>query len=177
MMGPESWIFPLVLADLGRSPRTVRLIADVAACHAIAATLDLETLTVLQADLTLQPWLDGVEVSGRLAATAGRICGVSLDPFDEFIDEPVRMRIVPLGSENAQREALDDRALSEESDELPEEAQGPTIDLCALVLECLALALSPFPRKPGVVFEPPPPDGPQSAFAVLANLKRPSEAT
>jgi len=171
------WTYPMVLADLGRSPRTVRLIADEAARQAIARSLELETLTGLQADLTIQPWLDGVEIRGRLAAVAGRVCGVSLDQFDEAVDEPVSMRIVPLGSTNARRDALDEGALGEAAEDPPEEAEGPTIDLCALVLECLDLALSPFPRKPGVVFEPPAQAGPPSPFAALANLKRSPDAT
>jgi hypothetical protein len=39
------------------------------------------------------------------------------------------------------------------------------------LVEHLALDLDPFPRKPGAVFEPPPPEGPESPFAVLRVLK------
>ena len=45
--------------------------------------------------------MDGVEITGVLNAVVTRICGVSLDPFDEVIEEPVFLRLVPAGSPNA----------------------------------------------------------------------------
>jgi len=44
-----------------------------------------------------------------------------------------------------------------------------------VTLEFLALALDPYPRKPGAVFaEPAPEEPPESPFAKLARLKRDS---
>ena len=43
--------------------------------------------------------------------------------------------------------------------------------LAAYVVEDLALAIDPFPRKPGVEFEAPDAPGEPSPFAVLAKLK------
>ena len=48
------------------------------------------------------------------------------------------------------------------------------IDLGALTAESLALALDPYPKKPGVEFEPPAVDGTsegESPFAVLSRLR------
>ena len=47
------------------------------------------------------------------------------------------------------------------------------IDLGALAAEFLALGLDPYPRKPGVAFDPPEPQGGRdSPFAALAEPKK-----
>ena len=50
------------------------------------------------------------------------------------------------------------------------------IDLGALAVEFLALALDPYPRKPGAEFTPPPeeapPDSPFDALPEMAKKKR-----
>jgi hypothetical protein len=48
---------------------------------------------------------------------------------------------------------------------------GDRIDPAAYVVEHLALALDPFPRKPGAVFQPPEATPEASLFAVLLELK------
>ena len=141
----------------------------------IARSLDLEAIGSLEADIAVGPWLDGIEVAGRLAATVTRICGVSLDPFDEEVDEPIRLRLVPEGSPNAPRGDGSGLILISEEDP-PEEAPGGTVDLAALLIEHLALGLSAFPRKPGVMFESPPESENPSAFAALVALKSSRDA-
>lgn len=138
----------------------------------IARELQLEGLSALSADLVLRPWLDGVEVKGRLKAVAQRLCGLSLEPFDEVIDEALEIRIVPRGSPNASREEGGEIFIDPEAEDPPDEAQGPSVDLSAYVREAFALALDPFPRKPGAVFVAPDPGAPLSPFAVLAQLNR-----
>jgi len=58
-------------------------------------------------------------------------------------------------------------------DEAPEEIASTRFDLARPLLEEFALAIDPYPRVPGVAFEPPetgePP--PESPFAVLKRLK------
>jgi hypothetical protein len=48
---------------------------------------------------------------------------------------------------------------------------GGGVDLAAVLTEQLALALDPFPRKPGARFEAPGTAGELSPFAALARLK------
>ena len=52
--------------------------------------------------------------------------------------------------------------------------EGDDLDLGAYLVEHLALEIDPFPRKPGVEWEPPPAETPASPFAVLQQLKRDS---
>jgi hypothetical protein len=54
----------------------------------------------------------------------------------------------------------------------PEPLPDGFIDLGALAVEFLALALDPFPRKPGAAFDSADSDETPSPFAALAALKQ-----
>jgi hypothetical protein len=61
-------------------------------------------------------------------------------------------------------------AVAEES---PDEIESPVYDLGTPLREEFVLAIDPYPRAPGVAFEPPADDDhPESPFAVLEKLKR-----
>lgn len=61
------------------------------------------------------------------------------------------------------------------ADEGPEEIDSPLYDLASPLLEEFALAIDPYPRAAGVVFERSPSerDQPENPFKVLKSLKRP----
>ena len=66
-----------------------------------------------------------------------------------------------------------DLDLSDRDEEEPEEIDNLHYDLAGPALEEFLLALDPYPRRPGVAFDPaavgdPPPESP---FAVLKSLK------
>jgi hypothetical protein len=150
--------------------RRLSLIAGPEERAAVARALDLVDLTCLQANLVVRPWLDGLEIEGRVDARATRICGVSLDPFEVDIDEPLRIRVLPPGSPNAPRADSHEITVDLDAEDPPDEADGDVVDLGAYVVETLALALDPFPRKPGAVFEAPEEKPSISPFAALARL-------
>ncbi len=136
---------------------------------AVAARMGLEAVHSLVCDFDLRRCEAGGEAgaitaSGRLRARVRQGCVVTLDPFDAEITEDFAVRFVPLGTE------ADDLDLEAE-DEIA--YQGGTIDLGEAACEQLALALDPFPRKPGA--ELPDADGPQAggAFAALSKLLPP----
>jgi len=58
--------------------------------------------------------------------------------------------------------------------EPPEPLENDVIDLGAIATEFLMLGLDPYPRKQGVEFAPPQPEGDPAAhpFAALAALKK-----
>jgi len=59
------------------------------------------------------------------------------------------------------------------AEETPDEIDNPIYDLGTPLREELALAIDPYPRAPGVAFEPPGDDDhPESPFASLERLKR-----
>jgi hypothetical protein len=62
--------------------------------------------------------------------------------------------------------------LTPDADEGPEEIQDSRYDLAGPLLEDFALAIDPYPRARGVVFEPPAdPEPRETPFAVLKPLK------
>ena len=172
----RAWAQPLTWPEVQLGERIVRLSAGPDELAKIRRELELEALESLEADLTFRPWLDGVEIDGRLNARATQLCGVTLEPFDVMIDEPIRLRIVPTGSPNAPRSAEGEVVIDLDAEDPPDEAASASIDLAAYVVESLALALDPFPRKPGAVFVAPEITVSLSPFAALSRLAaRPSE--
>jgi hypothetical protein len=135
--------------------------------------LDVEAVQRLDAELVIRPWLDGLEIEGRVEALVTRLCGVTLEPFDVALHEALKVRIVPQGSPNAPR-AEAEVIVDLDAEDPPDEAPDEGVDPSAYVVETLALSLDPFPRKPGAVFEPPAATEAISPFAALADLvKRP----
>lgn len=152
-------------------PVSLRLEADEATRKAIARELRLEALGSLTADLTLTPWLDGAEMTGRVRADITQISGVSLDPFDTVLDETLLIRFVPTGSPHAPPPPDEEVELDLDADDPPDVIDGDTIDVAHYVVEQLSLAIDPFARAPGEVFEALPDESPASPFAALAALK------
>ncbi len=113
----------------------------------------------------------GLRVQGRVEGRVVQTCVVTLEPVGEDIDETVDTIYAPEGSPVLNIELTPEELASEESDIEP--MSNGSIDLGGLVLEHLALGLDPYPRKPGVEFEPIR-EGPEreSPFATLARLRR-----
>lgn len=166
------WDKPLRLHELGRGPLEVRLAPDAFQRAAIAKRLGLEGLPELSADLSVRPWLDGAEISGRFQAVVEQVCGVSLDAFEQPLDGELFAQVVPNGSPHA----LDPDAeveLDPDAPDPPDVLDGDAIDLAAYVVEHLALEIDPFPRKPGATFDYAPPQEETSPFAALKKLQNP----
>ena len=96
-----SWTHALKLHELARGPVRLELAPDAAERAAIARQLGLQSLPALKAAVTVKPWLDGVEVTGRFEATVEQICGVSLDPFEQPVEGEIEIHAVPTGSPHA----------------------------------------------------------------------------
>jgi hypothetical protein len=165
------WSLPLPWIDIQRGAAPMHLLAGPEILISVARVIGALAVKRLKADLTARPWLDGVEISGEISALVTRTCGVSLEAFDESIEEPLSIRVVPAGSPNAPQIRGGELTVDPNADDPPDELTGDTLDIGAYIVEHLTLALSPFPRKPGVVFEPPEALDRPSPFAVLARLK------
>ena len=100
--------------------------------------------------------------AGELRARAVQTCVVSLEIFEEQIQEDFLVRFVPDGT---QAEDLD----LEAEDEIP--YVGTMLDLGEAATEQLALALDPFPRKPGALLPGEDDGAAQGPFAALQRLK------
>lgn len=159
--------------EIARGGASLQLDADEVTRARIARALDLPAIERLRANVSVRAWLDGAEVHGHIDAGVTQICGVTLDPFSASVVDDFVVRVVPFGSPNATPEEGEEAELDPLGEDPPDVVAAEGVDVAAYVVEHLALALDPFPRKPGVAFEPPPGGEPESPFAVLKALKTP----
>ncbi len=153
----------------GKAP--FKMAAPPQALPRIARSLGLEHLAYLEADLVIRPWFDGVEIAGEVRALCTRLCGISLTPFEERVDDEMRLRIVPPASLHAPDPAVAEVVIDLEAEDPPDVLEGDVVDLGVYLVEHLALALDPFPRAPGAVFQPEAIDpADTSPFARLRGL-------
>lgn len=168
-----NWDRPIKLHELGRGALRVKLAPDAAERAVIAKQLRLQSLPEFTADLTVQPWLDGVEVKGRFRAVVEQICGVSLDPFEEVVEGDIEVHAAPPGSTHAVNPDGGELELDPNAPDPPDVLEGDAVDVAGYAVEHLALELDPFPRKPGATFDYQPPEEETSPFAVLKKLTEP----
>ena len=164
------WSHPVAWSAAGTAKGRLNLQADAEVRARVARFLDLESVGKLEASVSAHVWLDGMELTGRIVAIVTRLCGVSLEAFEEAVDAPVHMHLAPVGSPHAPLEHDGEVTIDLDADDPPDVVEGAFVDVAAYVVEALALALDPFPRKPGAVFEPPAETEPTSPFSVLRNL-------
>ncbi|MBY6242007.1 DUF177 domain-containing protein [Methylosinus sp. Sm6] len=161
---------PLAVAEVPEEGLEVHVAARPDECAALAAADGIAALTRLEADLSVRrEGAGGVRVQGELRAELRQTCVVSLEEFDATLVEPVDVAFAP---EPAPRPAptLDRRprrppepeeqSPSSHFVDLDEDEPDPLldgrIDLGAIVAEFLALAIDPYPRRPGASFAAPP---------------------
>lgn len=148
--------------------------ANAAARDAMAALAGLRDVSSAQASLDVTPIHDGrVHVVGRVRARIGQVCVVTLDPVDNEIDEAIDLIFAPASQIRELAESVDDNQEEGEVPDPPEPIIDGMIDLGRLATDALFLGIDPYPRKSGVVFEPPnvPPDPEDHPFAALKALK------
>jgi hypothetical protein len=170
---PETpWRAIVAVAEIAESGEHLDLVADAETRAAIARMAGLRELPRLEASFDLMPHSGrGVHVSGRVSATVGQSCVVTLEPLTNEIAEGIDLLYMP----SAAPVVADDESEAEAEpkwDE-PEPLIGGTIDLGALATEFFILGLDPYPRKPGAIFEAPRDDRPEPGpFAALAGLMK-----
>ncbi|MDB5456924.1 MAG: DNA-binding protein [Caulobacter sp.] len=167
------WPLKVTLAQADRGGVSAVLEPDAEDRKAIARAIGLVSLESLRAEVFVSSWMDGAEVSGLLRARVVQVCSATADEFEEPIETRFSVRVIPADSEHAPQEEGGELGVDLDSDDPPDVLEGQTIDVSAYVVEHLALALDPFPRKPGAVFEAPQPTVDLSPFAALKALKNP----
>ena len=145
---------------------------DQAARARIAKALDLQALDSFTADLELTPSASGWTLSGRVRAEVVQTCGLTLEPLPATVDQRFS-----LGLTEAAEPSDDDEIDITMDDDSPDPIEDGRIDLGQYAVEQLALALDPFPRKPGATFVQPPEPVEISPFAALKALqdRKPSD--
>ena len=189
------------VVDVRRLPDTgltSQVEATPAECAALAAAMDLPAIASLVGRFELRRRAGGrVAVNGEVSAEVSQLCVVTLESFVSRVTQPIDLLFAPAvipeadgqgrSPDRRKRQAPDhqlaDRRQSAAGAPVPgsdDQADPPdpliddAIDLGAVAAEFVALALDPYPRKPGVSFddmvEAPEADEP-SAFAALERLK------
>jgi hypothetical protein len=167
------WRVPVSVHEVPASGRRFELEADAATRAAIAKSAGLRALPRLQASFDVsRDGAEGLHVMGRVQATVGQECVVSLDPIDNEVDETVDLTFVA-GATAAAGDAAGRETLEIGDVEPPEPLLDDTIDLGAIATEFLLLGIEPYPRKPDAVFqEPANGDESEHPFAALAALRK-----
>ena len=169
-MSKRLWSVPLALSDVPDSGRHFDLVADEQARNAVAKHAGLSALPRLEAsfDVTLHG-RDGLHVVGRVSATVGQTCVVTLEPLENEIDESIDLVFAPGGALLLVASGEVEVPAGDE----PELLVGGVIDLGAIATEFLILSLDPYPRKPDAIFQASAiGDDAAHPFAALAALKK-----
>jgi hypothetical protein len=172
---PAPWRVPIAVGDIPEKGRHFALVPDSDTRDSIARLAGLRDLPRLEADFDVtRQGSDGLRVVGRVSATVGQTCIVSLEPLANKIEEDVDLLFVPKSAVDAMvAEAEKSNPRAETKGDEPEALLGGVVDLGVVATESLILGLDPYPRKPGAVFEPPQnlrPDG--GPFAALAGWSK-----
>lgn len=146
--------------------------ADAPARAAMAETAGLRDIASVRAAFDLSHRSGGrVHVTGRVLANVGQTCVVTLEPIESEIHEEVDLIFAPTDEIAPQIDVDDDDGESAVPD-TPEPIENGMIDLGRLATDVLYLAIDPYPRKQGAVFEPQvaavdPEDHPFAALKAL----------
>ena len=172
---PDPWRVPIAVAQIPETGLHRDLEADQAIRNAVADVGGLREVLSAQASFDVTPNSGGrFHVAGHVRARIGQTCVVTLEEIESDIDEPIDVIFAP-PEQIPQMAALVDEAEEgdEETPDPPEPIENGMIDLGRVATDALYLAVDPYPRKPGAVFEPvveaaDPEDHP---FAALKALK------
>ena len=148
--------------------------ADRAEREAMAEIAGLRNIPSASASLDLVLKRGGrVHVTGRVRARIGQTCVVTLDPIENEIDEDIDLMFAPPEQISQLSDLVEEAGESDmEIPDPPEPIVDGVIDLGRLATDALFLAVDPYPRKPGAIFEPhveaaDPEDHPFAALKAL----------
>jgi len=167
------WSVPVRPEDVPETGLHFDLVADEPTRNAIAAMAGLRALPRFTASFDVTRRGNGLALTGEIAATVGQTCVVTLESLSNEVREAVDAVFLPPESIARPPDVETADAIDPEAVDEPEALVDGMADLGATATEFLLLAIDPYPRKPGAVFEPPAADDPGAhPFAALAALKK-----
>ena len=170
MSANRPWSVPVRLDEIPETGLHLEIEADAAVRTAIAGAAGVNEVPQLTAAFdVVRHGRDGLHVVGTVSARVRQTCVVTLDPVENEIAEGIDLVFVP---PSALGPVVHEVNLGEDAVEPPETLIDGVVDLGAVATEFLMVGIDPYPRKPGVVFEPPQtPDAGSHPFAALAALR------
>ncbi|MEH3146809.1 MAG: DUF177 domain-containing protein [Methylobacterium frigidaeris] len=153
---------PILVEKAMRSGQEIVVEANEEEREALARDFALPAIRSLTGRFRLSGSLHRLQVTGRVEAALAQTCVVTLEPFDTEVSEAVD---VDFSAPDAFA------GTAAEDAEMPDPIVNGRIDLGSLTAEFLALGLDPYPRKPGVAFEPAVESAEEHPFAGLQALR------
>ncbi len=151
---------------------------------AAARRLDVTEVKALSAHFDVKVDAGGIaRVAGKVHAELVQACVVSLVPVPAVIDEEIAAAFVSAErpGRKKHKDPEEEEVVGLDGDDPPDVAEGGRIDLGELAVIQVALVLDPYPRAPGVAFDPaaaglkasdPEETKAPGPFAALAKLKK-----
>jgi uncharacterized metal-binding protein YceD (DUF177 family) len=138
--------------DIGPDGRTEHISADAEARAAMAEAFGIPEVKAVAAELVVRPASGGAfQIRGALDADVVQTCVVTLEPVEQHVREEIDVTLVPAGETAEPGETV---LVDPQAEDAPGVFHRGRIELGAIVAEHLALGLDPYPRAPGVEFEP-----------------------
>lgn len=178
---PDPWRVPVMVAHIPDTGLHRELEASAAERQAMAGLAGVREVLSARADLEIVPKSGGrLQVTGHVRARVGQTCVVTLDPIESEIDEDIDLTFAPEAEARRLADLIEEGEDEKEPPEIadpPEAIVNGIIDLGRIATDALFLAIDPYPRKPGVVFEaevtaPDPEDHPFAALKALQDNKQ-----
>lgn len=178
---PDPWRVPITVAHIPDTGLHRELEASAAERQALAELAGLREILSAQATFDITPKSGSrIHVTGQVRARIGQTCVVTLDPVESEIGEEIDLTFAPEAEARRLADLIEEGQDDEEPPEVvdpPEAIVGGIIDLGRLATDALLLAIDPYPRKPGAVFEaeviaPDPEDHPFAALRELQDKKK-----
>jgi hypothetical protein len=154
--------------------RELKVALDEPTRAALSEELKVSAIDTFEAELTVTPLRGGIRALGRLVAHIVQPSVVSFESVGQQIDEQIDRVFLPEAHANTPTPGSEVYVDLEDED-FPDHIDGPEVDLSALLIETLALAIDPYPRLPGESLDTLGVDlGNDSAspFAALQKLKK-----
>jgi len=176
----DPWRVPVTVAQIPETGLHRDFEADNAERAAMAEIAGLREVLSASASFDMALKRGGrVHLTGRVRARIVQTCVVTLDPVENEIDEQIDLIFAPPEQISLLFEPVEEAAESDgEIPDPPEPIINGVIDLGRLATDALFLAIDPYPRKPGAVFEPQveaadPEDHPFAALKALRGDSNP----
>jgi len=133
------------LERLSVEPLALAGAADADMLAALAKRLDVLAVKALSGEARIARSGPLVKVAGAVRAELERRCVVSLEPVAETVEDVFETVLTTEPEDGSVEDEIDLDA--------PEPIDGDAIDVGDLFVQYVALAMDPYPRKPGAAFE------------------------
>lgn len=159
--------------------RDIKVSLDEPTRAKLAEVLKLSAVDSFEATLIVAPLRGGIRAQGRLVAHVVQPSVVTFEPVGQEIDEAVDRVFLPEPHGHVKPTPGSEVFVDLEDDDFPDHLDGPEVDLSALLIETLALAIDPYPRRPDESLDSLGLDlgnGPSGPFAGLEKLKKSTDS-